>query len=151
MFQPFSFSNKAFTVSKTDLSVYHVHITVFKCFQHGQVMHFLVVKRVNFTTQSRLLMTLWKNPFENIVGKGENAGNQHFLLFPTMFSTLSFREIIILAKFKLPSGNTFNLGQFKILSFGREFIGSKKYCLGEISICQNCYKNFQLWNASKMQ
>ena len=23
---------------------------------------------------------------ENIVGKGENAGNQHFLLFPTMFS-----------------------------------------------------------------
>ena len=30
-----------------------------------------------------------KKPFENIVGKGENAGNQHFLLFPTMFSTLS--------------------------------------------------------------
>ena len=26
--------------------------------------------------------------FENIVGKGENAGNQHFLLFPTIFSTL---------------------------------------------------------------
>ena len=24
---------------------------------------------------------------ENIVGKGENAGYQHFLLFPTMFST----------------------------------------------------------------
>ena len=23
-----------------------------------------------------------KKPFENIVGKGENAGNQHFLLFP---------------------------------------------------------------------
>ena len=23
---------------------------------------------------------------ENIVGKGENAGNQHFLPFPTMFS-----------------------------------------------------------------
>ena len=23
---------------------------------------------------------------ENIVGKGENAGYQHFLLFPTMFS-----------------------------------------------------------------
>ena len=27
-------------------------------------------------------MTLRKKPFENIVGKGENAGNQHFLLFP---------------------------------------------------------------------
>ena len=29
--------------------------------------------------------TLKKNPFENIVGKGENAGNQHFLLFPQCF------------------------------------------------------------------
>ena len=26
-----------------------------------------------------------KKPFENIVGKGENAGNQHFLLFPQCF------------------------------------------------------------------
>ena len=29
-----------------------------------------------------VLMTLKKKPFENIVGKGENAGNQHFLFFP---------------------------------------------------------------------
>ena len=26
-----------------------------------------------------------KKPFENIVGKGENAGNQHFLFFPQCF------------------------------------------------------------------
>ena len=26
-----------------------------------------------------------KNAFENIVGKEENAGNQHFLLFPQSF------------------------------------------------------------------
>ena len=26
-----------------------------------------------------------KEPFENIVGKGENAGDQHFLLFPQCF------------------------------------------------------------------
>ena len=26
-----------------------------------------------------------KDAFENIVGKGENAGNQHFLLFPQCF------------------------------------------------------------------
>ena len=26
-----------------------------------------------------------KKAFENIVGKGENAGNQHFLLFPQVF------------------------------------------------------------------
>ena len=26
-----------------------------------------------------------EKPFENMVGKGENAGNQHFLLFPQCF------------------------------------------------------------------
>ena len=30
-------------------------------------------------------MTQSKNRFETIVGKGENAGNQHFLLFPQCF------------------------------------------------------------------
>ena len=38
-----------------------------------------------FTTQSRLLTTLKKRAFEKYVGKGENAGNQHFLLFPHCF------------------------------------------------------------------
>ena len=38
-----------------------------------------------FITQSRLLTTLRKKPFETIVGRGENAGNQHFLLFPQCF------------------------------------------------------------------
>ena len=31
------------------------------------------------------LTTLKKTPFKNIVGKGENAGDQHFLLFPQCF------------------------------------------------------------------
>ena len=34
-----------------------------------------------FTTQSRLLTALYKKSFKNIVGKGENAGNQHFFSF----------------------------------------------------------------------
>ena len=38
-----------------------------------------------FTTQSQILMTLRKRPFENIVGKGENAAKQHFILFPQCF------------------------------------------------------------------
>ena len=42
-----------------------------------------------FTTQSRLLIPLEKKAFENIEGKGENAGNQHFLLCPKCFFTLS--------------------------------------------------------------
>ena len=28
---------------------------------------------------------------ENIVGNGENAGNQHFLLFPQCFQKVSYR------------------------------------------------------------
>ena len=31
---------------------------------------------------------------ENIAGKGENAGHQHFLLFPTLFSKGFFFKII---------------------------------------------------------
>ena len=31
---------------------------------------------------------LWKKPFKNIEGKGENAGYQHFLLFPQCFNTI---------------------------------------------------------------
>ena len=38
-----------------------------------------------FTTQSGLLMTLKKKPFKDIVRKGENAVEQHFLLFPQCF------------------------------------------------------------------
>ena len=38
-----------------------------------------------FTTQSQLLMTLKKKALENAAGKGENADNQHFLLFPQCF------------------------------------------------------------------
>ena len=35
-----------------------------------------------------LLMAPTEKPFENIEGKGENAGNQHFLLFPQCFLPL---------------------------------------------------------------
>ena len=38
-------------------------------------------------------MTLKKEPFKNIVGKEENAGNQHFLPFPQCF--LSYPEQIL--------------------------------------------------------
>ena len=36
------------------------------------------------------LKTLGKEPFENIVGKDENAGNQHFLHFPQCFQHFSY-------------------------------------------------------------
>ena len=37
-------------------------------------------------------MPLRKEAFGNILGKGENAGNQHFLLFPKCF--LPFQKLI---------------------------------------------------------
>ena len=38
-----------------------------------------------FTTKYPVLTTFLKKAFENIVGKGENAGHQHFFLFPLCF------------------------------------------------------------------
>ena len=62
-----------------------------------------------FTYKSWLLTTLNKRPFENIVGKGENAGNQRFLLFFTMFSTLPNVNFNLGVTFILLSANAFNL------------------------------------------
>ena len=45
-----------------------------------------------------LSTTLRYKPFENIVGKGENAGNQHFPLFPQSFLPIP-KQISI---FKVP-------------------------------------------------
>ena len=63
-----------------------------------------------FTTQSRLLTNLKKKPFENIVGRGENAGNTIFSpipeydFYPSNFSVKSIRS----------SANAFNLTSLKI-------------------------------------
>ena len=67
--------------------------------------------------------TMRKKPLENIVGKGENAGSQHFLLFPTMFST--HHQIIFhffLNTFVVLSVNVLDLNKSEILtqSLGKE-------------------------------
>ena len=46
--------------------------------------------KINVTQESKLVL----GRVENIVGKGENAGYQHFLLFPTMFSKCLFPRIV---------------------------------------------------------
>ena len=60
-----------------------------------------------FTTQSQLLTILRKKPFGNIVGKGENAGNQHFLLFPQCFLTFPNKNLNFLLTFILSPENSF--------------------------------------------
>ena len=60
-----------------------------------------------------------KKAFESIVGKGENAGNQHFILLPQCF--LSYQREKLSFNQHLSSANAFNLDQSKILPFGKGF------------------------------
>ena len=48
---------------------------------------------IPFPKRFRIFTTQRRKSFEIIVGKGENAGNQHFLLFPQFFSYLSKKNI----------------------------------------------------------
>ena len=48
-----------------------------------------------FTTQSQVLRTQRKKPLENIVEKGENAGDQHFLLFSQYFLPLPNKLLVL--------------------------------------------------------
>ena len=75
-----------------------------------------------YTTQSSLLKSPRRKAFENIVGKGENAGNQHFLLFQQCFLLFPIKNSIFLDTFILLSANAFNLDWSKILLFGKELI-----------------------------
>ena len=84
------------------------------------MLSFSVLSKVLNTKQPGLLTTLGKKPFENILGKGENACNQHSLLFQKMFSTLPKRNFNVLVAFILSSAIALNLNQSKILSFGKE-------------------------------
>ena len=63
-----------------------------------------------------------KEAFENIVGKGENAGNQHFLLFPQYFLPCpkKKKKILILATSNLSFANALNFVQPKKLSADKE-------------------------------
>ena len=104
------------------------------------------------TTQFCLLMK--RKAHENIVGNGENAGNQHFLIFPQMFSIPSKRNFSILATFGLSSANAFILDQATILSFGKgltdlpdlsklkAFTDGKKLYLGKMNFDVGREENF---------
>ena len=63
-----------------------------------------------------------KSSSENIVGKGVNAGNQHFLLFPQCF-------LLYECNIKMSSANIFNFDKAKILSSGKELRSKIQDCL----------------------
>ena len=71
-----------------------------------------MVWKIQMHTRTYTEMTLWllclnhrkwarQRPLENIVGKGENAGNQHLFFFPQCFQPHQKKKIpfIILASF----------------------------------------------------
>ena len=55
-----------------------------------------------------------------MVGKGENAGYQHFLLFLSCFLPFQKKNFSFLATLIWSSAHAFNLDQSKNLSFGKE-------------------------------
>ena len=57
--------------------------------------------------------------FENIVRKGENAGNQNFCPFPTIFSTRLKTIFCSSPTINSLSVNTSSLDQSRILIYGR--------------------------------
>ena len=65
-------------------------------------------------------MTLKKKAYENMVGKGENTGNQHFLLFPQCFLLFPKPISSFELHFDLSSINAFNLDKAKDLSPSKE-------------------------------
>ena len=69
-------------VRKREIACYKQFLPFF----FRNVFHsFISLVRQNVALCGYGLTTLYKKPFENIVGKEENAGNQHFLLFPQRF------------------------------------------------------------------
>ena len=74
----------------------------------------ILVRLNSSTTQSRCLTTLTKKSFESIEGKGDNAGNQHFIFFqqcfllcPTQISIFEFYLLCCLQLLSIWTGLKF--------------------------------------------
>ena len=92
-----SFADDKLSVIKTIISVFERVENIMgkgeiACASNFSFSHNVFKRLLSQTRQKVSLcgngLTTLKKALENTVGKGENAGNQHFLLF-TVFSTLS--------------------------------------------------------------
>ena len=64
------------------------------------------------------------------MGKEENAGNQHFLVFPQCFLSYEKTTLTFSVTFYLSSANAFNLGKPKNLSSGKRLTMAKGMHVG---------------------
>ena len=87
---------------------------------------FSILSKMNFVIWATFILTLKKKPFENIVGKGENAANQHFVLFPWCFLSCQKHKLGFLATFYLLFGKKLTS---KYLCVSQCFF----FCIAEIS------------------
>ena len=91
------------------------------------IFHYYLFKKSDPMPVKTLYHTIptFNDPKEEGFGrhfrKEENAGNEQFVLFLSVFPILSKREIITIATFNFSSANAYNLNQSKKLSFGVEF------------------------------
>ena len=70
---------------------------VFKSLPNGKILDEAKFKafaydKIILTPKKKMKFVLGR--VENILGKEENAGDQHFLLFPKCFQKLSFPEVL---------------------------------------------------------
>ena len=107
----------------TTCNLISIYFDVCQHFQFGQA--FLLSGKVLLSRQgltlyhtTPTLTTLKMEPVENIVGKGENAGDQHFHLFPQCF--LPIKNFYFQVSFILSSASASNLYRSKKMPFGEE-------------------------------
>ena len=76
---------------------------------------------VNPLPHNETFWRVWeRNLFsQNIVGKGENAGKQHFLLFSQCFLLYQRQKLSFMLTFILSSANAFNLDEVNFLPSGK--------------------------------
>ena len=74
----------------------------------------------NYAWEGALVFTcLQYKSFENTVGKGDIARDEHFFPFPTVFSILLEHFLPFSAKWKLSCANAFNLEESKTCRLGK--------------------------------
>ena len=95
-----------------------------KCVQ--KTLFFRVVKSRDCLVKSYYIYhsSTQEKHFENIVGKGEDADNQHFLLLLQWF--LPFPMVSLGYSLFLSSANAFNLDKLKKLLLGKELMTSSR-------------------------
>ena len=98
------------------------------------------MKKGKFKTVNPFLvfMALIKHAFENIVGKGENAGNRHFLHLPQCFLPFPKQISIFWIRLFCRLQNALNWDRTKILPFGK---GLKVLVKLGFKICLNLQLN----------